>query len=770
MRPSSRLAYPRRIAIWEPHQQQQRRNITGRARGRTWLLGLPTPYHGAVSFGRWSDKGFQLLLTRLHSLPSLAKNWGALVIAILLIGTTWLGCAAQLNALDNRSNTDAIAHAAGLSSSYEGDVSSTIYLVDNILRFLAAYDRKNGLRDSAGVIEREQLYRGLFGNVAVVDARGHGIAVGIKGHAPISIGDRKYVQEAFRSPSLVIGDPLVARVTKQYSIPFARAVRRPDGTLIGAVTAVINVNAFTFGYTAISFGPHGVMEFIGRRDGILRARISASPLQVLVGRALLPNSPLWPALAASPSGYYLQTSTLDGVRRVFAYHEVAGYPLVAVTGLAFVDIAEQSSGIRHIILGSAIGATVIILLLCLAWMQQQTVNKQLERLREDALRANRAKSVFLANMSHEIRTPMNGVIGLTNLALLTDLNPEQRDYLTKIDYSAKSLLNILNDILDFSKVEAGKLELEEIPFTLASVIENVRSLASIRASEKGLAFELHVAPEVPSDMIGDPLRFTQILLNLVTNAIKFTDAGEVVVSVGVGRVVDQNVELVTLVRDTGIGISADAQAHLFESFSQSDPSITRRFGGTGLGLAISKALTHKMGGSIRVESSPNTGSTFTFTAMMRRQDDTISVASKPATWSPISQVNGLANRRVLVAEDNPINQQIMERLLGRLGMSVTFASNGREAVDTVLAERHRFDAVIMDVQMPIMDGLEATRLIRIRVSKSQLPIIAMTAHAMEEERLLCLAAGMNDHLTKPVDPGLLAHTLSRWIGAPSDIC
>ena len=699
---------------------------------------------------------------------SFSGFWGPVLVAALLIVATWLGCAAQIGALNQRANNDAISRATQLASSYEGDGSSTINLVDNMLRFLGAYELKNGVPNTAALIAQEQLYRGLSGNIAVVDASGHGIAVGIRGSAPISIGDRAYVKAALHSRSLIIGTPLVARVTKQYSIPFARAVHRPDGTVVGTITSVINVTAFSYGYTANDFGPHGVMDFIGARDGIVRSRVSATRSQALVGRALTATSPFWPALARAPHGYYWQNTSLDGVNRVFGYHAIPGYPIVAVAGLAYADILEQTAGVARVTYASAGGATLIILIVLLAWLEQQSVNKKLSLLREGAQRANQAKSAFLANMSHEIRTPMNGVIGLTNLALLTNLDAEQRDYLTKIDYSAKSLLNVINDILDISKVEAGRLDLEEIPFDLNTVLENVRSLASTRASERGLAFELDVDSDVPARLLGDPLRFGQILLNLVSNAIKFTEAGSVNVRIVAGTLTDRTIELITSVHDTGIGMTEAEQERVFEAFAQSDSSITRRFGGTGLGLAISRALIMKMGGTISVESTPGIGSTFTFTAVLglpSAADAAAPVNGVPADDATGSPEHALAGRRVLVVEDNAINRQILDRLLSRLEMVVDFANNGREAVDAVLAEPRRFDVVVMDVQMPVMDGLEATRLIRGQISAEQLPIIAMTAHAMDEERLACLAAGMNDHLTKPVDPRALARTLEHWVGS-----
>ena len=530
--------------------------------------------------------------------------------------------------------------------------------------------------------------------------------------------------------------------------------------------------------------------------------------------------------------------------------------------------------------------------------------KVLERTQE-AEAANHAKSLFLANMSHEIRTPMNAVLGFCHLALRTDLTRRQQDYLSKIQSASLSLLGLINNILDFSKIEAGKLTLERTNFNLRASLESSVSLAAVKATEKGLAVHLDVDDAVPAALLGDAHQLSQVLLNLISNAIKFTQNGSIAVSV---RVLEQHGPAVTLsfsVRDSGIGLTVPQQELLFRPFSQADSSTTRQFGGTGLGLAISKQIVELMGGSIGVESVPGIGSSFTFTVVMEvGESQPVAVRMPPeafkrlrvliaddnpasleilqdifVSWAmPVDLVtsgkealaalriaraaaipydlmlmdlkmpgmNGieavqamhaspnlaplpavimisaygqgdaraeaeisgisafllkpiapstlletmatlfgpdtsrisapavptggipmvaphLRGLRVLVVEDNEINREVAVELLTDAGLVAEIAENGRIACDRILDSSEHFDAVLMDMQMPVMDGLEATAHIRQRWPGDLLPIIAMTAHAAQAERQRCLDAGMNDHITKPVDPALLIRTLDLWL-------
>lgn len=395
-------------------------------------------------------------------------------------------------------------------------------------------------------------------------------------------------------------------------------------------------------------------------------------------------------------------------------------------------------------------------------LENRKQQKLLIAEKQKAEEASKAKADFLSTMSHEIRTPLNGISGIAHLLMEEDPAAHQIEYIKTLKFSANHLMSIVNDILDFSKIEAGKITIEKVPFNLVSLLSEIKNSNHLKAQDKQIKLKLKRDDDMPDMVIGDPVRLAQILNNLVSNAIKFTHSGEVTIDVQVESVMENENLIRFIVKDTGIGIPPEKQGQLFKEFSQVDATITRRFGGTGLGLAITKCLLELQNSSIEVKSQVNIGSEFSFLLNFTKNENNLGDETRLKSNSPIENFQGLEGASILIAEDNQVNILIAKKIMKNWGVVVHHAQNGLEAI--ALLQRHSIDIVLMDLQMPIMDGYEATKKIReIGYTIDEVPIIALTASAMLSEKNQALDVGMNDFITKPFNPAELYTKLKRQL-------
>jgi len=729
---------------------------------RTGLRGYddPLPVPGKTRAGRQrNDKLPMTELTRADDtntvtappLPEWSRGFVRLALgvgALLLAVAAFLAGTLQISR--QRIDAAAIDELQNLTLNLERYYFTRLQAADLVLQSAvqdyANAGRVDGVDLFTPVLERLRLRLPETPPMRAANAAGF-VVYGDGANPAMSVAQRQFFKEASRTSALVMGLPLKSRVSNSWVLPLARQMHDANGDFAGVVYINLEMQDFFSVLQVLKVGKRGVITLF---DGQQQVIVRWPPLTGDETPRKLTAPSLLAALAASqPVASFTTESSIDHVVRSSMVRRVGDYPAWVLVGLDVDEIhAPWYAELRTALLfwlALAGGGAVLLVMQRRREHAQASVLRQLEAARLQADAASRSKSMFLANMSHEIRTPLNGVLGFAQIGFHDAAAPEaSRQRFGRILQSGKLLQTLLNDVLDVSRIEAGKLLLEPLPSDAREIAQQAVDLLRDSAAAKGLALRLEVAQNVPPLVVVDPLRLQQVLLNLASNAVKFTDAGQVDL-----RVCVEDKQLVFDVTDTGCGLSQAETARIFEAFEQADASVTRRHGGSGLGLTITRNLVALMGGAITVASRQGAGSTFTVRLPLSPPpaDEGDAVDDLAIDAAPSRALAGL---RILVVEDNPINRLVIDSLLKMEGAQTELASDGHEAIACVAeAGGARYDIALLDVEMPGIDGYETAR--RLHEIDASLPLLGQTARAMAEDLALCMQAGMRDRVVKPIE-------------------